>query len=126
MFPCKVLLRCQGCSRATVHGAGQDVSVIPCYSERVVHSPITAPLILEQQARVVKCCEFDKSIIFISKNAPIWLEGRKFCKTRSSTTCNYMYRSTQGAPVIFLLLVGTYVLQHKNTANSVWCNNEYC
>lgn len=41
--------KCQCCTWATINTAGQDVSVIPGYSERVVNLSIAALLVLEQQ-----------------------------------------------------------------------------
>lgn len=70
--------RCQGHARATIHGAGQDVPVIPGYSERIVNLSIPALLVLKQQVRMVKCCKLYEPVVIISKETPLGLEGGKW------------------------------------------------
>lgn len=105
--------RCQGHARATIDSAGQDVPVIPWYSERIVNLSIPALLVLKQEVGMVKCCEFYEPVVIVSKETPLGLESGKWWKACAAATSNHMYCSIQSALIVVFLFVGANILWKK-------------
>ncbi|BAT06395.1 Os08g0530801, partial [Oryza sativa Japonica Group] len=60
----------RGGEAAVVHAA-EHVAVIPLHGEGVIHLPIAALLVLEQQRRVVERGELDEPEVPVPENAPL-------------------------------------------------------
>lgn len=54
----------------TIMHTSEDIFVVPCYGEGIVYLPIAASLVLEEEGGVIECCQFDKSPVIISVEAP--------------------------------------------------------
>lgn len=50
----------------------QHIPVVSVNGERIVDSPVAAPLILKKKQRMVKGSEFNKAEVYVSIKTPFW------------------------------------------------------